>query len=270
MLALPNHDQPVPENRCAHQADYLKRSRLFAALLCLSLGTVASAGSYQVVTEEWAPYNYLEEDRLTGMTTEIVHAIMHLTGDDFEITLLPSMRSSLVLQTRSKTIMYSMFRTAERERLYKWVGPIAEESIHAWQRAGTAPLDTLEQLMRAAQITTRHAGLLPDTLQAQGFTNLDRSATENRQLYLMLLAGRTDVIAGDTDVGVAYYSRQTGIASGMLRQIPVELYRSQLFIAFSLDSEDTVVAAWAGALEQLRESGELERIKARYLLQAGR
>lgn len=248
----------------------MKRSRLIAALLCLSLGSFANAGPYQVVTEEWAPYNYLEGVQLTGMTTEIVRAIMNLTGDDFEVTLLPSMRASLILQTRSKTIMYSMFRTPERERLYKWVGPIAEESIHAWQRADTPALNTLEQLMQTAHITTRHAGLLPDTLQARGFTNLDRSATENRQLYLMLLAGRTDVIAGDTDVGVAYYSRQTGMPAGMLRQIPVELYRSQLFIAFSLDSEDTVVAAWSRALEQLRESGELERIKARYLLPTGR
>ncbi|MCO8167478.1 transporter substrate-binding domain-containing protein [Pseudomonas sp. 21LCFQ02] len=242
----------------------MKKSTLIAVLFCLSLGTFAKAGPYQVVTEEWAPYNYLEGDRLTGMTTEIVRAIMNLTGDDFEVTLLPSMRASQTLQTRSKTIMYSMFRTAAREPLYKWVGPIVEESIHAWQRADAAPLETLEQLMRAAQITTRHAGLLPDTLQAQGFTNLDRSATENLQLYRMLLAGRTAIIAGDTDAGVAHYSRQLQIAPGMLRRIPVELYRSTLYIAFSLDSEDQQVAAWSRALEQLRASGELARIQRRY------
>nr|WP_305518396.1 transporter substrate-binding domain-containing protein [Pseudomonas sp. Q11] len=228
------------------------------------LGTVVRAGEYQVVTEEWAPYNYQENNQLTGMTTEIVRAIMALTGDDFEVLLQPSMRATQVLRTRSKTIMFSLFRTAEREPLYKWVGPIVEESIHAYQLANVPPLTSLEQLLHAPRITTRHAGLVPNMLQSLGFDNLDRSATESKQLYRMLLAGRTGIIVGDTDAGVAYYSRQLNIAPGTLRKIPIELYRSSLYIAFSPDSEDEVVAAWAKALEQLRRSGEVGRIQRRY------
>lgn len=216
------------------------------------------------MTEEWAPYNYQENGQLKGMTTEIVRAIMTLTGDDFEVMLLPSMRASHILQTRPKTIMYSMFRTVAREPLYKWVGPIVEEAIHPYQLASAPPLKSREQLLHAPQITTRHAGLLPQVLESQGFTNLDKSATENLQLYRMLLAGRTHVIVGDTDAGVVYYSRQLKIPPGTLRQIPVEVYRSSLYIAFSRDSDDKVVATWANALEQLRQSGELERIQRRY------
>lgn len=243
----------------------MKQSTPVAALLCLLLGTgVARAEPYQVVTEEWAPYNYQENNQLTGMTTEIVRAIMALTGDDFEVLLQPSMRATQVLRTRSKTIMFSLFRTAEREPLYKWVGAIVEESIHAYQLASTPPVNSLEQLLHAPQITTRHAGLVPQMLQSLGFNNLDKSATESKLLYRMLLAGRTKIIVGDTDAGVAYYSRQLNIAPGTLRKIPIELYRSSLYIAFSLDSDDEVVAAWAKALEQLRRSGEVERIQRRY------
>ncbi|MFS2155880.1 substrate-binding periplasmic protein [Pseudomonas sp. Pseusp122] len=242
----------------------MKLSILPAVLLCLLSGAAVRAEEYQVVTEEWAPYNYQENGQLKGMTTEIVRAIMALTGDDFEVMLLPSMRASHILQTRPKTIMYSMFRTVAREPLYKWVGPIVEEAIHPYQLASAPPLKSREQLLHAPQITTRHAGLLPQVLESQGFTNLDKSATENLQLYRMLLAGRTHVIVGDTDAGVIYYSRQLKIPPGTLRQIPVEVYRSSLYIAFSRDSDDKVVATWASALEQLRQSGELERIQRRY------
>lgn len=247
----------------------MKHTTPAAVLLCLLLGTVARAEEYLVVTEEWAPYNYQENNQLTGMTTEVVRAIMALTGDDFEVLLKPSMRASQILKTRRKTIMYSMFRTAERESLYKWVGPIVEESIHPYQLASAPPLSSLEQLLRAPQITTRHAGLVPQMLQSLGFNNLDKSATESKQLYRMLLAGRTSIIVGDTDAGVAYYSRQLDIAPGTLRKIPIELYHSSLYIAFSLDSEDKVVTAWARALEQLRRSGELRRIQSRYEQPAG-
>lgn len=262
MLVLPVRS--ALEHRTAHRAQDVKDWTLAAALLCVLLGTPAKAEQYQVVTEEWAPYNYEENNQLTGMTTEIVRAIMALTGDDFEMVMLPSMRASHVLRTRPRTIMYSMFRTPEREPLYKWVGPIAEESIHAYQLADAPPVNSLEQLLHAPRITTRHAGLVPDMLRSLGFNNLDRSATENLQLYRMLLAGRTRIIVGDNDAGVAFYSRQLNIAPGTLRQIPIELYRSSLYIAFSRDSEDEQVATWAEALEQLRHSGELERIQRRY------
>lgn len=253
--------------RTAHQAEHVKHSILTAVLFCLTLlhGALVRAEQYQVVTEEWAPYNYRDNTELTGVTTEIVRAIMALTGDEFEMVLLPSMRATHVLKSRPRTIMYSMFRTAEREPLYKWVGPIVEESIYPYQLADTPLVNSLEQLRSAPLITTRHAGLVPDRLQAQKFTNLDRSATENLQLYRMLLSRRTNIIVGDTDAGVAYYSRQLKIPSGTLRKIPVEVYRSSLYIAFSLDCDDELVAAWAGALEQLRQSGELERIQHRYL-----
>ncbi|WP_434581206.1 transporter substrate-binding domain-containing protein [Pseudomonas sp. Z5-35] len=235
-----------------------------AALLCLLLGSANAAEPYQVVTEEWAPYNYMENNQLTGMTTEIVRAIMTLTGDDFEISLQPSMRATQILKNRPKTIMYSLFRTPEREPLYKWVGPLVEESIHAYQLSSSPPINSLEQLLRAPQVTTRHAGLVPQMLQSLGFNNLDKSATESKLLYRMLLAGRTNIIVGDTAAGVAYYSRQLSIAPGTLRKIPIELYRSSLYIAFNTGSDDELIAAWTRALEQLRQSGELARIQRRY------
>lgn len=243
----------------------MKYSALTVALLSLLLAGRVWAEQYQIVTEEWAPYNYQENNQLTGMTTEIVRAIMALTGNNFEVAVLPSMRATHELQTRPKTIMYSLYRTAAREPLYKWVGPIIEEPIHPYQLVNAPQqVNSLEQLLHAPQITTRHAGLVPEMLQSLGFNNLDRSATESLQLYRMLLAGRTDIIIGDTDAGVAYYSRQLNMNPGALRQIPIELYRASLYIAFSRDCDDQLVAAWANALEQLRSSGELEQIQRRY------
>lgn len=249
----------------------MKVSTWTAGLLILILSSMATAEQYQIVTEEWAPYNYQEQGQLTGMTTEVVRAIMAVTGDNFDIQLVPSLRATRALNLQPRTIMYSLFRTAERESLYKWVGPVVEVSIHPYQLASAPqPAYSLEQLMSAPRITTRNAGLIPDLLVSLGFDNLDRSAVRNQQLYLMLLAGRTEIIIGDTNTGVAHYSRQLGIAPAMLRQVPVEIYRASLYIAFSKDSDDGLVAAWAEALEQLQGSGELERIRLRYAQPANR
>ena len=83
----------------------MKPSILSLVLLCLLSGALARAEPYQIVTEEWAPYNYEDNGQLTGMSTEVVRAIMALTGDDFEIDLLPTMRATYALQNRPNTIM---------------------------------------------------------------------------------------------------------------------------------------------------------------------
>lgn len=67
---------------------------------------------------------------------------------------------------------------------------------------------------------------MPQMLQPLSFKNLDRSASASKQLYFMLLAGRTDMIIGDTSAGVAHYSRQLNIAPGALRQVLIEIYRA--------------------------------------------
>ena len=242
----------------------MKYARLCTALLALTLATAAQAQPYRVVTEEWTPYNFQRDGEIVGIATEIVSAIMTRTGDSFALEMLPSMRAGLELRQRPHTIMFSMFRTAERESLYKWVGPLLDEAIYPYQRADAKPVNSLQQLFSAPRITTRHAGLVPASLEGMGFGNLDKSATSARQLYQMVLAGRTGIIVGDTGTGVAYYSAQLGIAPGTLRRIPIQLLHAPLYIAFSLDSEDRVVDAWRDALEQLRDEGELQRILNRY------
>ena len=72
----------------------MKPSQLSLALFCLLFGAFARAEPYQILTEEWAPYNYQQGDQLTGMATDIVRAIMTLTGDGFEIVVVPSMRAT--------------------------------------------------------------------------------------------------------------------------------------------------------------------------------
>ena len=131
----------------------MKPSQLSLALFCLLIGAFARAEPYQILTEEWAPYNYQQGDQLTGMATDIVRAIMTLTGDGFEILVVPSMRATHGLMNRPRTIMYSLFRTPEREALFKWVGPIAEESIYPYQLASTpTPVDSLDQLRHAPKL----------------------------------------------------------------------------------------------------------------------
>lgn len=244
----------------------LSQSAIAACLLAFC--TLCMAGSetpYEIVTEEWAPYNYVSDGQLKGISTDIVMAIMALTGDHFPIRVLPSLRTGVVLSRRPKTIMYSLFRTEERENRYKWVGPIVEESVFPYKRSGSSLVTkTVDDLKRLDRITCRHGGAIPARLKSLGFENLDTSATASIQLYRMLLAGHTDVIVGDTELGVKYYLGVMGVVPSKLERIPIELFRSSLYIAFSADSDEVTINAWRSALKQLTASGQVAQILAKY------
>jgi len=75
------------------KAASVKHPLVTAMLLFLLLGPSVQATQYRIVTEDWAPYNYVKDGQLTGLATHIVRRIMALTGDDFEMMVLPSMRA---------------------------------------------------------------------------------------------------------------------------------------------------------------------------------
>ncbi|WP_108650855.1 substrate-binding periplasmic protein [Dongshaea marina] len=108
--------------------------------ICISGPAIASTTSSQpftlrIITEEWAPYNYMEKGVLKGFSVEIVRAVMKQLGEEHKIELLPGARGERLLDYEPNVMNFSLFRTREREPRYKWIGPISEESIYFYKLA---------------------------------------------------------------------------------------------------------------------------------------
>lgn len=222
---------------------------------------LASNAAMTLITEEWPPYNYVERGRLTGVSVKIVQALQQELGRRDPIQVYPSQRAKLILESRSRTMMFSMFRTPQRETLYKWIGPIGRDAIYFYQRGGS-PLQirTLQDAKAVSVIASRQAGLVFNILTADGFTNLDSSAYSSKQVYGKLLRGRAELAISDSPLGVRYLLKQMGLPADALQQTPVKVVESDLYIAASLDFPDTEIALWQQALDRLKARGELERL----------
>lgn len=214
-----------------------------------------------LVTDEWPPYNYQEDGRLNGVSVRLVQALQAELGRHEPIRLYPSMRATKILQSQPRTLMFSMFRTAERESKYKWIGPIGRDAIYFYQRPGSQPLvRTLEDAKAVSVVACRQAGLVYDTLVAAGFTNLDAGAYSGKQVYGKLLRGRAELAISDSPLGVRYLLRQLNLPADALQQTPVQLLASDLYIAASPDFPDEEIARWQAALERIKAQGVLERL----------
>jgi polar amino acid transport system substrate-binding protein len=242
------------------------KSLSFVIMLLISLDNIhTEIQSLIIVTEEWAPFNYSDNGEIKGISTDIVRKILEDLKQTYEIILYPSLRAKHILDTIPNAMMFSMYRTPEREGSYKWVGPISDGSIHFYKlKSSNLNITSMDDAKKVTRIACRSEGLIPSLLKELGFINIDRSGTESSNIYSRLLNGWCDLAISDTDVGVQYVFRKIGKDYQLLEKIPLVVFRGQLYIAFNRNIDDTTVEQWQNAYNKLIANGSINEIYEKY------
>src|SRR5215831_7671567 len=93
----------------------------FFALAVVALPTHALT----LVTEENPPFNYTEQGKVVGLSTEIMSELGKRSGVPLQIKSMLWEQAYLAAQRDKDTCVYSTARLENRERLFTWIGPIA-------------------------------------------------------------------------------------------------------------------------------------------------
>jgi polar amino acid transport system substrate-binding protein len=99
------------------------------ALLILAVATNASAVSLQVVTENNPPFNFQEGKDVMGTSTASVRELLAKASVDGKFYVLKWNDAYTRAQKNANTCIYSTVRVENREKLFKWYGPIG---TNAW------------------------------------------------------------------------------------------------------------------------------------------
>ncbi len=77
------------------------------------------------VTENFEPYNYEENSQMKGVAVDLLRLVWQQMGvKPQKISVYPWARGYSMLQHQSNVVLFTTARTQEREKLFKWVGPI--------------------------------------------------------------------------------------------------------------------------------------------------
>ncbi|WP_462172966.1 substrate-binding periplasmic protein [Pseudoalteromonas xiamenensis] len=149
----------------------------------------------EVVTEEWRPYNYLDENgTLIGGATEKVKRVLDKAGVEYEMQVYPWVRALKIARQKPNTLIYSIFRTPERESWFHWGCPLLQpvkEYVFTLKSRKDIKIRTLEDAKQYITSTVR-GSVGHDFLVNQGFEagkNLDVAADASA-IPRKLLAGR--------------------------------------------------------------------------------
>jgi polar amino acid transport system substrate-binding protein len=246
----------------------ISRALLFCGLVSLSLAAV-SGESVKILTEEFPPYNFTENGRITGFSTEVVEAVLKEIKVQGDFQSMPWARAYETTQNTANTLIYSIGRTKEREKLFKWVGVVASADYYLFSLQGkNLKFDQLDEAKKY-QIGTVNEDVGEQFLVSKGFVkgkNL-QSSVKYEFNYEKLKLGRVDLwIIPEL---VAYYlARQAGDdpAKVLVKAYRIrELGSDGYYMAFGIKTPDALVDQFRTGLETVKKNGTFDALKRKWL-----
>ncbi len=238
-----------------------------AATLLLALAPWCRAAEpIPIFTENWPPYNYTHNDRIVGMSTELVEAIFTRAGLEYTIEVYPWARALLLTETTANAALYTTSRTKQREQRFKWVGPLFPRQLALFKLSQNRHIvvNRLGDLKRY-RIGVLRGGSVQEYLQSKGFdkTNL-HDVAEVEQNLNKLYHDRIDLIVGN-ETTLAFRMKSTPYSFADLEQVYTLIDQDDYFIALNRHVDDRIVQRLQTSLDALVEQGLRTAIQKKYL-----
>jgi polar amino acid transport system substrate-binding protein len=230
---------------------------LFFALALTFAAQSAFAAGLRFVAGEIPPYAYSENGKTNGAASLIVMEMARELGEPFALEFLPWKRAQDETQQNDNVAIIPLARNAEREPLYKWVGPIIVDQEVLITLAGGKPAPKSLAEAKDWSICTLLGSPTVAALSQAGFTNVQPTkdmATCSR----MTNAGRADAWSAARMVA-PYQYRMDGFDPSTLRYGAL-VRPNEIYMGLSPKVPDATVARWQGALEKLRANGKVAAI----------
>ncbi len=237
---------------------------LATLLFCMlvTLETMAEETQLRFYTEEYPPISFTQKGKAAGLGTEVVEEIMSRLGIRAPIEVVPWARAYAYATITPNVGLFVTTRTPEREKLFKWVGPVSATTAHFYTRRGGQRFDTLEQARLAERILIPREWYLQQMLRGMGFNNINSVPTPVDAVR-MLVAGRAPLMALD-DVTLADTLSAAGINANDI-VTGSTITQAVQYIAFSRDTPDSIAIRWQKTLDDMKADGSFERIYKKWL-----
>ena len=218
----------------------------------------------QIITEDFAPFNFRsKEGKITGQSTEIVQEILSRLNLEIDIHLMPWNDGYELALSEPDVILYSTFRTTEREKLFQWVGPIgSDEYVFYALKNSDLSINSLEEAKTVTAIGVVQDDARHQFLKKNNLTNL-KLYPNDAECYKALEGGDVELVVG-TSITMAQMAQQAGVDPSDLKPV-YTLRKTPLYIAFNKNTSIDIVKQWQDALNEMKGDGTFDAINERWV-----
>ncbi len=254
----------------------MQRLILIITFLFLMLVNSLIADEINEVTEEWEPYNFVKNNKITGMSTEIVEAVLKKANLKYSIIVYPWARAYRTALHNENVCIYTIARNSERENIFRWIGPIVPaDPMYIWKLKNRKDIvvNSIEDAKKY-KIGTKRDDANYILLKLRGFPlkNLDAVSSDEANIN-KLAKERIDLLISNkytlqtlTKNNKHFISYNHMESTVVWPETEDETCKSEgYYMAFSKKTAPTVVDAAKNAFEELKREGKIKLIIDNYL-----
>lgn len=244
--------------------------RVFFVLLLLLLISVPCLAEYKeefpyhlsYLSEELVPYNYLENDRATGISVEVLNLIWNELGEPSQrVRFLPWARAYDEALHKPGKVLFTTIRTPSRENKFKWVGPIAQFKISLMGLKKNKFNIKSDEEVRTLNVGAVTGYAAVDLLKALHVRRLDQ-LTEVDLHIQKLISGRIDALALEEG---HFWQRIKKLNMDPSIFEPIYTLKAlQACYAFNIKTPDSTIQRFQEALNRVRKSPEYQALIRKY------
>ena len=210
-----------------------------------------------IATDEFPPYSFYKDGKLTGIAANLVKALMDMAGDSGKISVLPWKRAINYSQTQ-KMMLFPFARVPYLEKNYKWIGPVMIDSFaFAVRSSEKRAFKTIDDF-RDIQVGVNRMTPTSFRLKEFGFNNIQEVTSEKLNAKKLVDGNRIDAWYSLYLI-LKYTMRLEGIDEKLIRIANTDM-NVEMYIGASLTVPDEIVAQWQNNLDEMKENGRYQDI----------
>ena len=238
--------------------------RLLLISICLLASNFASAQVLKAYTEEWPPYNFIRDNKLVGVSTDILKAVCADTELKCDMQLVPWTRAYKTVLETPDTMIYTISRIPLREKQFTWIGPILPRSMWIYARTEVASkIHTLKDIANFRIGAIREEASLSELLEAGVPSSSIQIFNTNTDEMRMLKAGKIDIVA-NTEIGMQQNQKTFGIADKAMKRMMKLNDGAALYFGMNINSNKDLVAKLQASVDKLKREGKIDAIVQQY------
>ncbi|WP_416305629.1 substrate-binding periplasmic protein [Neptunicella sp. SCSIO 80796] len=235
--------------------------RVFLYSIFLSTYQAYSA-PLEVYIADYPPFQVLDEESgHSGFSVELFKEIVKLTDLEVEYIAVPWVRALAKVAKRPNSLLFTMAKTPERDKLYQWVDTIyrVNEGVFALDDRKDISINKLDDVhqytiaLPRGDVSIKTLNIYPDHIQ--GVSIVEHQA----QCIKMLKLGRVD-LNYNNDVGFFMAAKMMGLKPDQFKQVFVT-GQAELGIAANKTIDIEIVTKIRKALVTLKANGVYNKLQ---------
>jgi len=220
-----------------------------------------------ILAENLPPYNYLKNGEPDGLAVDLIRALFSKLGRSAEIEFMRWEDAQSIAAGVPKTLLLTVFRMEEREKLFHWIGPAFQELVQLFSLK-ERHIEFIKDIRSRQELVigTQKGNIETKYFLERGFEEGKTLITfqDTSQLIQGLFSGKVDAIPLGKLQVVHQLQLMQRNPDEVERIFDLQEMATDLYMVLSHKTEPEIVEAYRKAFRELKQSKEYTEILSRW------